>query len=198
MSWPQSIIDQFNAINPNTTIELEWYGPYNTLLVYTFKYEDGFGFRSTLNILFLRARSRLTSPWFTLSKGSITRYSYMRSNHIQILLTSPDTMVWIGRSSNILTSSQMVWSSLDFTLSLSWGRHLPPTPWRMLQVWWCPSKTSAPIKTSSEISHPGPGALWDSGSHQKGEVPQDHQGCQSNVSWNLSIITKYVFHIFLS
>src|SRR5882724_6633874 len=34
MSWPQSIIDQFNAINPNTTIESEWYGSYNTLLVH--------------------------------------------------------------------------------------------------------------------------------------------------------------------
>src|SRR5882724_6852867 len=42
MSWPQSIINQFNAIDPNTTIELEWYGPYNTLLVHTFKYKDGF------------------------------------------------------------------------------------------------------------------------------------------------------------
>ena len=42
MSWPQSIIDQFNAIDPNTTIESEWYGPYNTLLVHTFKYKEGF------------------------------------------------------------------------------------------------------------------------------------------------------------
>src|SRR5882724_7202233 len=42
MSWPQSIIDQFNAVDPNTTIESEWYGPCNTLLVHTFKYEDGF------------------------------------------------------------------------------------------------------------------------------------------------------------
>src|SRR5882724_12665829 len=42
MSWPQSIIDQFNAIDPNTTVESEWYGPYNTLLVHIFKYEGGF------------------------------------------------------------------------------------------------------------------------------------------------------------
>src|SRR5882724_3837838 len=42
MSWPQSIIDQFNAVNPNTTKESEWYGHYNTLLVHTFKYEDVF------------------------------------------------------------------------------------------------------------------------------------------------------------
>src|SRR5882724_9155469 len=42
MSWPQSIIDQFNAVDPNTTVESEWYGPYNTLLVHIFKYEDGF------------------------------------------------------------------------------------------------------------------------------------------------------------
>src|SRR5882724_5480406 len=42
MSWPQSIIDQFNAVDPNTTVESEWYGPYNTLLVHIFKYQDGF------------------------------------------------------------------------------------------------------------------------------------------------------------
>src|SRR5882724_121787 len=42
MSWHQSIIDQFNAVDPNTTVESEWYGPYNTLLVHIFKYEDGF------------------------------------------------------------------------------------------------------------------------------------------------------------
>src|SRR5882724_2111275 len=108
--------------------ESEWYGPYNTLLVHTFKYEDGFLVHPQYSLL--TAGSRSTSPQFTLLKGSVTQFSCLRSNHIQILLTGPDAMAQIGRSANILTSSQVVWSSLDFMLSLSWGRHLPPMSWR--------------------------------------------------------------------
>src|SRR5882724_7412845 len=50
MSWPQSIINQSNAVNPNATIESEWYSPYNTLLVHTFKYEDGFSVHSQYSL----------------------------------------------------------------------------------------------------------------------------------------------------
>src|SRR5882672_8759098 len=42
MTWPHSVIIQFNAIKPNTMVETEWYAPYNTLLQHVFKYEDGF------------------------------------------------------------------------------------------------------------------------------------------------------------
>src|SRR5882724_8096786 len=42
MTWHPSILAQFDAVDPNTTVETEWYGPYNTLLGHVFKFEDGF------------------------------------------------------------------------------------------------------------------------------------------------------------
>ena len=42
MSCPHSVLIQFDVINPDTTVETEWYAPYNTLLQHVFKYEDGF------------------------------------------------------------------------------------------------------------------------------------------------------------
>src|SRR5882724_9754098 len=43
MTWPHSVVSQFEAVNPNTTVETEWYAPYNMLLTHVFKSEDGFG-----------------------------------------------------------------------------------------------------------------------------------------------------------
>src|SRR5882724_6290945 len=43
MTWPHSVISQFEAVNPNTTVETEWYAPYNTLLTHVFKSDHGFG-----------------------------------------------------------------------------------------------------------------------------------------------------------
>ena len=43
MTWPHSVVSQFEAVNPNTTVETKWYAPYNTLLTHVFKSEDGFG-----------------------------------------------------------------------------------------------------------------------------------------------------------
>src|SRR5882724_3374061 len=43
MTGPHSVISQFEAVNPNTTVESEWYAPYNMLLQYFLKYDDGFG-----------------------------------------------------------------------------------------------------------------------------------------------------------
>src|SRR5882724_8796066 len=43
MTWPHSVISQFKAVDPNTTVESEWYAPYNMLLQHVFKYKDGFG-----------------------------------------------------------------------------------------------------------------------------------------------------------
>src|SRR5882672_9100500 len=42
MTWPHSVIIQFNAVEPDTTVETKWYAPYNMLLQHVFKYEDGF------------------------------------------------------------------------------------------------------------------------------------------------------------
>src|SRR5467141_3900758 len=42
MTWPHSVVIQFDAVEPNTTVETQWYAPYNTLLQHVFKYEDGF------------------------------------------------------------------------------------------------------------------------------------------------------------
>src|SRR5882724_819895 len=43
MTWPHSVISQFETVDPNTMVESEWYAPYNTLLQHVFKYKDGFG-----------------------------------------------------------------------------------------------------------------------------------------------------------
>jgi len=43
MTWPHSVVSQFEAVNPNTMVETEWYAPYNTLLTHVFKSKDGFG-----------------------------------------------------------------------------------------------------------------------------------------------------------
>src|SRR5882672_9594345 len=42
MTWPHSVIIQFDAVKPDTMVETEWYAPYNMLLQHFFKYEDGF------------------------------------------------------------------------------------------------------------------------------------------------------------
>src|SRR5882672_10037253 len=42
MTWPHSVIIQFDAVEPDTTVKTKWYAPYNMLLQHVFKYEDGF------------------------------------------------------------------------------------------------------------------------------------------------------------
>src|SRR5882724_90002 len=43
MTWPHSVVSQFEAVNPNTMVETKWYAPYNTFLTHVFKSKDGFG-----------------------------------------------------------------------------------------------------------------------------------------------------------
>jgi len=42
-TWPHSVISQFEAVDPNTMVENEWYAQYNMLLQHVFKHEDGLG-----------------------------------------------------------------------------------------------------------------------------------------------------------
>jgi len=49
--WPDPVLIQFEAVNPNTTLETEWYVPYNSLLGHIFKVEDGFGVSPQYSLL---------------------------------------------------------------------------------------------------------------------------------------------------
>jgi len=96
MSWPQSIIDQFNAVNPNTTIESEWYGPYNTLLVHIFKYEDGFS---------VHPQYSLFKSWESIDFTMI--YIVERKRHPVFILEIKLHPNIIGKSRHISTDRQI-------------------------------------------------------------------------------------------
>ncbi|KAF5390840.1 hypothetical protein D9757_004529 [Collybiopsis confluens] len=42
MTWPSQIASRFKIVNPNTTDESEYFGPYNSLLHHLFPYLDGY------------------------------------------------------------------------------------------------------------------------------------------------------------
>jgi len=49
--WPDPVLIQFEAVNPDMTLETEWYAPYNSLLGHIFKVEDGFGVSPQYSLL---------------------------------------------------------------------------------------------------------------------------------------------------
>src|SRR5882724_1041025 len=75
MTWPHSVVSQFEAVNPNTTVETEWYAPYNTLLTHVFKSEDGFG---------VAPQYSLYKSWESIDFTTI--YIMQRNRHLVFIL----------------------------------------------------------------------------------------------------------------
>src|SRR5882724_395992 len=89
MTWPHSVISQFEAVDPNTMVESEWYAPYNMLLQHVFKYEDGFGVAPLYSPY--KSPEAIDFTTSILWKGFNTWFLSLRSSHIPILSISPDT-----------------------------------------------------------------------------------------------------------
>src|SRR5882724_12423312 len=91
MTWPHSVISQFETVDPNTMVETEWYAPYNTLLQHVSSTRMGLGWLP--NIHYMSPGSPLTSPQSISWKGIDTWFSSLRSSHIPISSISPDALV---------------------------------------------------------------------------------------------------------
>ena len=49
--WPDPVLIQFKVVNPDTTLETEWYATYNTLPSHIFKPKDRFGVSPQYSLL---------------------------------------------------------------------------------------------------------------------------------------------------
>src|SRR5882672_9076000 len=130
MTWPHSVIIQFDAVEPDTTVKTEWYAPYNMLLQHVFKYEDGFGVHPQYSLF--ESWECIDFTMIYIVERNQHWFLSLRSSHVSISSISPDILVQMCRSTNVLQSSDVILSSLDYTQSQSWGQCLPPTNWKRL------------------------------------------------------------------
>src|SRR5882672_11543706 len=102
MTWPHSVVIQFDAVKPNTTVKTKWYAPYNTLLQHVFKYEDGFAVHPQYSLYESQECIDFTKIYIV----ERNRHPFLssRSSNIPISSISPDISGWMCRSANILTS----------------------------------------------------------------------------------------------
>ena len=184
------------AVNHNTTVETNWYAPYNTLLQHVFKYVDGFG----------------VAPQYSLyeSRESIdftTIYIVQRNQHpVFILEIKPHpNLIDISRCISADVRICQCFDKLWCHIVIPW-LHVVLTMGTTFATYKLdkPSKcvTLAEILSTDKdtIQDLAPQSWWklDSGTCWRGNFPWDCWGCQSNVFQHLSIISRSILHISLS